>query len=286
MIMRKIGILSGAYTDELERYTRLRADGFEAVDYQELCNTNTELFTSGIAEFERRLKTERSAAEAAGVLISQTHGPWRWPVHDSTEAERAERMEKMKLSLYGTALLGCKYMALHPIMPFGASMEDDTNTERFFEMNREFYSELIEAARQNDVVICFENMPMVHLPIASPKTTSDFIRSFNSEHFKMCLDTGHGIIHGENPGDTIRRDHDIIKMLHVHDNDGRSDFHWLPYNGVIDWADFTGSLELLDESVVMALECSVPKKMPEPTLTVCRKALAKVAQQLAGRQRA
>ena len=101
--MRKTGIQSGAYAAE-ERYEKMRADGFEAVDYQELCDTETPLFTSGIAEFERILKNERRLAEAAGVGISQTHGPWRWPVHDSTPEERAERMEKMKLSLCGTAL--------------------------------------------------------------------------------------------------------------------------------------------------------------------------------------
>ena len=135
--MRKTGIQSGAYAAE-ERYEKMRADGFEAVDYQELCDTETPLFTSGIAEFERILKNERRLAEAAGVGISQTHGPWRWPVHDSTPEERAERMEKMKLSLCGTALLGCRYMAIHPIMPFGHSMEDYSKTAEFMSMNHEY----------------------------------------------------------------------------------------------------------------------------------------------------
>ena len=280
--MRKTGIQSGAYAAE-ERYEKMRADGFEAVDYQELCDTETPLFTSGIAEFERILKNERRLAEAAGVGISQTHGPWRWPVYDSTPEERAERMEKMKLSLCGTALLGCRYMAIHPIMPFGHSMEDYSKTAEFMSMNHEFFSELIKEAERCGVVICFENMPMTRLPIASPKTTSDFIRSFSSTHFKMCFDTGHGIIHGEKPGDTIRRDADIIKILHVHDNDGKNDFHWLPYNGVIDWADFTDSLALLDENVALSLECRVPPKMPEPALTSCRRSLAKVAESIIGR---
>ncbi len=281
--MRRIGIMSGGYPLGLEKYIRLRIDGFEAIDYQEFADTESELFTSGMAEFERRLSEERAAAETSGVVISQTHGPWRWPVNDSTETERAERMEKMKLSLYGTALLGCKYMAIHPIMPFGADMPEDTNKERFLELNREFFTELIDEAKKCGVVICFENMPMGRLPIASPKSTADFVRSFDSEYFKMCLDTGHGIIHHEQPSETIRRDHDIIRMLHVHDNDGHIDRHWLPYNGVIDWSDFTDSLKLLDESVVLSLECHVPNKIPEPTLTSCRRSLAEVAMTLAGR---
>ena len=281
--MRKISIMSGAYADCPDRYEKLRADGFEAVDYQELCNTELPLFNNGLAEFEKTLRAERRAAEAAGVVISQTHGPWRWPVHDSTPEERAERMEKMKLSLYGTALLGCRFMALHPIMPYGPEMTDETLNESFYELNREYYGELIREAERLNVVICFENMPMTRLPIASPRATSDFIRSFSSEHFKMCLDTGHGIILGESPADTLRRDGDIIRILHVHDNNGRSDLHWLPYNGVIDWEDFRKALAPLDEALVLSLECHIPQKMPEPAHTSCRRSLAEVARVLAGR---
>lgn len=275
--------MSGAYADSPDRFERIRADGFEAADYGGLIDTELPLYTNGIAEFERKLRCERDAAEAAGVVISQTHGPWRWPVHDSTPEERAERMEKMKLALYGTALLGCRYMALHPIMPFGPELKDNSLCESFYAMNREYYGELIREAERLGVVICFENMPMLGLPISSPKATAEFIRSFASENFKMCFDTGHGVILGESPADTLRRDSDIIKILHVHDNNGRNDFHWLPYNGVIDWDGFAAALELLDDSVVMSLECHIPNKMPEPAQTSCRRSLAAVARALAGR---
>ncbi len=281
--MRKIGIESGAYEDRLTKYSSIAADGFEAVDYQGFVDTTTDLFSGSLADFENKLKAERAAAEDAGLLISQSHGPWRWPVYDSTPEMRAERMEKMKKSLYGTALLGCKYMVIHPIMPYGSDMPDDTNCESFMNMNREFFSELIKEAERCDVVIAFENMPMGQLPIASPKTTADFIRSFDSRYFKMCLDTGHGRIHGEDPGKVIRYCGDIITVLHVHDNDGIGDRHWLPYKGCIDWADFTKSLSLLDESVVMSLECAVSKETPEPELTAERRNLAKIALTLAGR---
>lgn len=281
--MRKIGIMSGAYTDDLAKYAKMANDGFEAVDFQTFVNTEDKLFEGSVTDFETKLKAEKKAADDAGISIYQTHGPWRWPVHDSTPEERAERMEKMKLSLYGTAVLGCKYMALHPIMPFGPEMPEPTNHAKFYEMNREFYSELIKEAEKDDVVICFENMPMFHLPTASPTKTAEFIRSFESEHFKMCLDTGHGFMLREEPGYSVRNCKDIIKILHVHDNDSHGDYHWLPYKGRINWADFTDSLSELDEDVVLLLECGIPKKMPEAALDSCRKSLARVALTLAGR---
>ena len=81
-----------------ETFAQVRAQGFDAVDLQSFVDTETPLFTQGAAHFERTLTALRRAAEAAGIEIAQTHGPWRRP-QDTTPADRAERLEKMKMSL-------------------------------------------------------------------------------------------------------------------------------------------------------------------------------------------
>ena len=52
-------------------------------------------------------------------MISQVHGPWRYPPKDDTAKDRRERLEKMKKAVIISALLDCKYLVIHPIMPVG-----------------------------------------------------------------------------------------------------------------------------------------------------------------------
>ena len=117
--MMKIGILSKKYErwgDEC--YKRLKACGFDYIHF-DMCDTDTELYLSDGEAFKTRILHERKLAEEAGIIIDQVHGPWRSPVRDSTPSERAERMEKMKKSIYATALLGCKNWVIQPIIPYG-----------------------------------------------------------------------------------------------------------------------------------------------------------------------
>ena len=45
-----------------------------------------------------------------------------------------------------------------------------------------------------------------------------------------------------------------IQTLHVHDNDGIRDLHQIPYEGVIDWADFARALSETHWNGVLSLE--------------------------------
>ena len=101
----KTGIESAAYRDPADLaggYRRMRRHGYDCVDYQEFVNTETPLFEASDREFERLLREEAEIIRDAGLEISQTHGPWRYPPRDADEADRAERFEKMAKSLHGT----------------------------------------------------------------------------------------------------------------------------------------------------------------------------------------
>jgi sugar phosphate isomerase/epimerase len=171
---------------------------------------------------------------------------------DSTEEDRAERFEKMSKSLFATSVLGCKYMAIHPIMPYGCGANPEP--ERFMELNLEFFTKLTAEAKKYGVIICFENMPFPALTLSSASQIAEFVKMINSENFKMCLDTGHCAVMKESPADAVRKFGDIIKIFHVHDNDGARDLHQYPFDGVIDWSDFSEALKVLNEDVVLNLE--------------------------------
>lgn len=231
--------------------------GYDCVDFQSFCHTEN-VFFGEAREVDRLLRLVRDAASDAGITVSQTHGPWRWPPQDGTKEEREERFEKMTRSLYGTAALGCSDMVIHPIMPFGDYQNPHPN--EFMEMNLDFFGRLTEEAKKAGVVIDFENMPMPALTLATPAQILDFVKEINSPNFRACLDTGHCAVLNVNPGDAVRMaGKEYLRVLHVHDNDGRSDFHWLPETGVIDWTDFSKALHEIGFEGVFSLETDVKR---------------------------
>lgn len=252
--MRKTGITTSSYFgtgDAGDGFVLMKKHGFDSADYQNLVNTENELFALSDSEFEKRLLAHKEAAKEAGVVINQTHGPWRSP-QDATEEDRAERFEKMSKALFATSVLGCKYMAIHPIMPYGCGANPEP--ERFMELNFEFFTKLTAEAKKYGVIICFENMPFPALSLSSASQIAEFVKMINSDNFKMCLDTGHCAVMKESPAEAVRNFGDIIKILHVHDNDGARDLHQYPFDGVIDWSDFSKALKGLDKDVVLNLE--------------------------------
>ena len=259
---------------------RMAAHGYECMDYQELCHTETELFTLHETAFEKELTRIGRTARAAGIGISQTHGPWRYPIHDHTPEERAERWESMAKGIRGTAYLGCRYFVIHNIMPFG---NDDADQAVAREMNRDHFGRLLEVAKAYGVVICMENMPFGGQGLARPADMLGFVKEMDSPFMRMCLDTGHAAVFGISPADAVRLiGKDYLATLHVHDNDGAHDCHWLPYDGVVDWGDFARALQEIDFGGTVSLETSVGN-VPEEEREEKEIRLASICRQLAGK---
>lgn len=80
-----------------------------------MANTDTLLYNYDEKQATELLLNEKQLAENSGIEFYQVHGPWRYPVKDSTEEERAERMEKMKKSIRYTSILGCQILGCTPV---------------------------------------------------------------------------------------------------------------------------------------------------------------------------
>ena len=221
--------------------------GIDCVDFK----LEAELEGRTEEEFEEHVLNIKAMMDEAGVTPTQAHGPFVWPIHDETEELRAKRMILMKRSIKCASLMGIKNWVIHPIVPFGTG---NFWPEEVWRINIEFFKELLPVAKQYGVIICLENMPWKNFPIATPEQSFQLINIMNDDNFKFCLDTGHAAVCGISPADAVRFAGKDLKALHVHDNDGKGDHHFVPGLGVIDWKAFIEALKEIEYDGVFSFE--------------------------------
>ena len=239
-----------------KRYAMMKKYGFDYAD----CYFDGELRGKTEEEYDASILAEKALADQSDVTIWQVHGPWRYPPHDETPEMREERAKLMRRSIRATALVGCKYWVIHPLFPFGDCGFD---MDSFWKINLDFFKNaLVPYAEQCGVTICFENMPMKSVTMSTTEKSLEFIHMIGSDNVKLCLDTGHEAVFGLSPADAVRRAGKDLKVLHVHDNNGKYDQHLVPLMGVIDFKEFGKALKEIEFDGVFSLELDLSNFLP------------------------
>ena len=281
----RIGIGSSAYFPEenpREGLKRMKAHGYDCMDYQRFGSAAREIYRLSEKEFEARLAAERRMIEEAGLRVWQIHGVCNFAYGEGGSLDPEDCLDKMKRCLHGAHVLGAQYAVFHPLTPFGRGVQEDE--ERFFRVNRDIFSRLCETAQKEQVTVCLENVPLPGLPLSLPEQTLSFVKSIASPHMKMCLDSGHCAVFGISPANAVRMiGKEYLGAVHVHDNDGQVDRHYLPYHGVIDWEEYRQALAEIGFEGVLSLECIVNRNLPEGIKEHFEIGLAFIAKHLAGR---
>ena len=263
----KIGVVYKFYESGYNRYgdkkyEKIKEHGFDCVDFS-IVNTKTELYQSSEERFMEILMREKYLAKEAGVEIHQVHGPW-WIPKDTTEEDWQEHMEKMQQSIRAAAILGCRYWVIHPIMPYGTDDIEKGMEKETWEINLSFMRKLLKTAKENNVIICIENMPFQSFSMSTSEKILQFVHEINDENFKICLDTGHvARFRNAKPGNDVRKLGKEIAVLHVHDNNGDRDTHQFPYTGIIDWEDFGKALKETSFNGVLSMETAPSAELPD-----------------------
>ncbi|MBQ6980130.1 MAG: sugar phosphate isomerase/epimerase [Clostridia bacterium] len=263
----KIGICASTFSKKgfgrfgENTYNKLKEFGFSATDFG-MMDTDSVIYTANRRESDALLIRERELANKASMEIFQVHGPWRYPPQDFTKEDRAERIEKMKFSIYAASVLGAKNWVIHPLMPFGIDDIETFHEKETREINAEFLTDLLRTAKKYSIIICLENMPFRNFSLSSPEKVLDIVNAVNDDNLRICLDTGHVNVLGLDLAEEVYRIKDKLQVLHVHDNFG-NDSHFLPYIGNINWIKFGKALKDVGFNGVFSLETSPPKLLPD-----------------------
>lgn len=274
-----IGILHRPYLPYGDqRYERMQADGFTCCDYN-IMDLEAALYTCPLEEFDRLMKEEKRLADAAGIRFSQIHGPCFGAGEDDA-LDWENRLTKCRRALRGAALLGSPCMVLHPIMHSAAAAYGGESLQ---ERNQLFLQTLLPDMERYGVTVCMENMPMKWLKeVATPAEMLQLVERVNHPLVQVCLDTGHSIIWGVQPGEAVRLLGTHLRALHVHDNDGVGDSHAIPFYGVGRWDDFASALQEVGFAGSVSLEAEPSYRLSDPARSAFLRAMALTARQLAG----
>ena len=195
----------------------------------------------------------RKKAEDKGLVFNQAHAPF------PSGVGRPERDEEIFAdivrSMKNASLLGVKNIVVHPVQYLVYA--NVGVPEKLFEMNIGFYNRLKPYCEEYGIRVAVENMWQdkvlagrcdTRIGHSTCSTPAEFIRYMDalgdSRCFTACLDLGHTMLVHEKPEDFIRAlGHDRLGALHVHDTDGKSDLHTLPfYGGMGYWDRITDAL--------------------------------------------
>ena len=201
------------------------------------------------------------------------------------EQQNAYTMENViPKSFLFAGFMEIPYMVIHP-WKLQYHLGKEVETERNFE----YFRSLIDMARENDVVICLENLyegqagRIVEGVCADPHDAAALIDRLNDaageERFGFCLDTGHMNLVGRDSYEMVTTLGHRLKILHIHDNDGIGDLHQMPFTfrtkGVadlgVDWDGFICGLRDIGFDGTLSFETfpcmnSFPTPMKEQAL--------------------
>ena len=269
---------------------RIAAAGFDAVDFgmfhYPLKDGSPLFFEDGA--FENYFRSLKSVADECGIQIGQVHSPFPSYLND---ADDDTRLEAQRRAIRATALLGCKYMVMHPAIP--AYRLYDEGKAECKKLNMERYSALIPDLEKYNVQIAVENMFSYDKTIdrfcptvcSTPEEMADYIDTLNaiSPCFVACLDVGHALITGDTPDRMARVLGERLRVLHVQDNDGIHDQHVIPHLGKVDWPAFLQALSDIRYPGTFSLEAdNFPPKFGLENAEAAYQLMLSVARNLAG----
>lgn len=140
----------------------------------------------------------------------------------------------------------------------GGTLNEIENLDKSSHILIERLAELNDYARKHKIELLYENQ----IPDKSrrthvhPTSLSEWVVTLKKTDTKACLDLGHLAVHGESFKNTVSTLDGLLKSVHISDNDGISDLHLLPGEGIVLNEDPLNYLSEIDYNGPVVFEIS------------------------------
>ncbi|MDR0449895.1 MAG: sugar phosphate isomerase/epimerase [Treponema sp.] len=160
------------------------------------------------------------------------------------ERNRLAGAELIKNRIDLAAELGTGEIVLHLPLPYRIFENDPSFKEKFYDAAFRSFDGLKDYSLEKRVRICIENLPDCPESFQTEMFDRLFAR-YEGAFMGLCFDTGHGNITSRDCLHFARRYTERLFITHIHDNQGGSDEHLIPFEGTFNWEGFA---ELLVKS--------------------------------------
>lgn len=261
-----------------EGFTILKRVGFSYADFslnEYLSNESlyqselNSFFDRSVMELERFFTPHKKGASAAGIVIGQMHMPY--PVYVPT-ADR-EINDYLWNTVAPKSMAICHYMECNYIVIHGFKLARFLGSEELeWQQTAKFIDSIAPIAREMGLTICVENIytnigsHIIEGPCCNARKMAERIDRINEKYgaevLGFCFDTGHANLIGIDMEEFITTLGKRLKVLHIHDNDGVSDLHQMPFTftrsreniSSTDWDGFIRGLRKISFDGILSFE--------------------------------
>ena len=185
-------------------------------------------FSEDEKEWKKAVANLAEIAAKHGIKFVQAHSP-NVKILDETRKEREHFLTYRSVEICD--MLGIENVVVHT----GYNPANDKDA--YFEKNRDYFRQFFPIMEKTGVNILVENTLRHHVAqggyyLLKGTDYVEFLEYVNHPLLNAVWDTGHGSAEGcqyEN----ITAIGKYLKGLHIHDNNGSSDQHAMPYMGVL-----------------------------------------------------
>lgn len=278
----------------MEEAMRLVRDaGFDALDFPLSTYSRTPDAPMLRDDWRAWCRHVREASEKLGLPITQAHAPWSQDIPENFHYEAP--WELFEHVIEASRILGCDNLIFHPVRQF-KRVDSLAMRERIHEWNVRWFTDLLPVAREYGVTLHPENtFDSHHVQLSGdlpyPYTTADdmlrLVCDLSDPHVRLCLDTGHANIAGQDIPAMIRAFGNALGTVHLNDNYGKiapifEDLHLFPGYGRIAWDEVFSALREVGFRGVLNIEpISELKRMPQEVRRIQLRAAADTLRALA-----
>lgn len=98
------------------------------------------------------------------------------------------------------------------------------------------FEKIISFAEDIKIKVAIENTRKFHY-------TEFVLKEFDSRYLGFCYDSSHDFINGESKGEILNKWKNRLFCVHLSDNDGEDDRHWLPRKGIVDFKTVVNTIK-------------------------------------------
>lgn len=182
------------------------------------------------------------ATTGSSHAVEIREGHYRRDYTSNWEYNRKAGVELIQNRVDLTQMLGATEIVLHLYAPYISFRKDPGTKEDFYACVCRSLDELKPYCLRKNVKICLENL--FDMPGDCMLEIWDrLFDRYSADFLGLCYDTGHAnMVWGAEAPDIVGRYADRLFAVHIHDNNGAMDSHWIPGEGSIDWEKVMGLL--------------------------------------------